>query len=319
MVHPTKPSASAQTVAMCRAVLTSMGVVEDPLARSMLHRPHRVLARCLRIPPLTRLARSPTLTFLAARTRFFDEAVESALDSGIEQVAIIGAGYDSRAWRFGRSGVRFFEVDHPATQHDKRRRAPAGGPTFVAADLTTERLTDVLPAAGYDASTMSLFVVEGLTMYLPESTVRTVLTDLATLSPAGSGLAANFTVKGGGSVSPVSRAIAWITRTTWRARGEPTHGWVRSDTLPACCRRRVGTRTTSSRRPSWARATWLGQVCDSMASIRVRSVSARRASETARCAQRTDCALVAVIGPRLGLGFRSRPRMHIGSSSARRR
>jgi O-methyltransferase involved in polyketide biosynthesis len=195
-----------------------MGVVDDPLAMSMLHRPHHVVARCFGYPPFTRMARSPTFSFLAARTGFFDDAVTSAMDDGIEQVAIIGAGYDTRAWRLARPGVRFFEIDHPATQRDKRRYAPQGGPTFVAADL--------------ESTSPTVFVIEGLTMYLSESTVRTVLGDLATRSPSGSRLAANFTVNGGGSNSPVSAGIARITRAIWRARGEPTHGWVHPQTLP---------------------------------------------------------------------------------------
>ena len=58
---------------------------------------------------------------LAARTRFFDEQVLAALDRGIRQVVIAGAGYDDRALRFRSPGVRYFELDHPATQADKRR------------------------------------------------------------------------------------------------------------------------------------------------------------------------------------------------------
>lgn len=53
---------------------------------------------------------------LATRTLAIDRELERALDDGIAQVVIIGAGYDSRAWRLARDGVRFIEVDHPATQ-----------------------------------------------------------------------------------------------------------------------------------------------------------------------------------------------------------
>ena len=164
---------------------------------------------------------------------FFDEAVTSALSVGVQQVVIVGAGYDSRAWRLARPDVLFIEVDHPATQHDKRQRAPHGhAPVYVAADLEADRLSVVLPSVGFDSLKPAVFVVEGLTMYLPEATTKTMLSDLAAVSPPGSQLAINFTVQGGGSVSPISRAIAWATRTTWRARGEPTHGWVRPDELP---------------------------------------------------------------------------------------
>ena len=210
-----------------------MGVIDDPHAAGMLHLPYRALARGLSRPPLSRLARSPTLAFLAARTRFFDDAVTSALDHGVQQVAIIGAGYDSRGWRLARHGVRFFEVDHPATQRDKRWRAPGGGPTYVAADLRSDRISLLLPLAGFDSSRPAVFIVEGLTMYLPESETRALLGDLATLAPPGSCLAANFTVTGGGSVSTPSRIIAWLTRKTWTARGEPTYRWVQPQQLPS--------------------------------------------------------------------------------------
>src|SRR3954447_24591402 len=59
---------------------------------------------------------------MAGRTRWFDDATVEALDQGVGQVVIIGAGYDGRALRFGGGDVRWIEVDHPSTQADKRRR-----------------------------------------------------------------------------------------------------------------------------------------------------------------------------------------------------
>jgi O-methyltransferase involved in polyketide biosynthesis len=53
--------------------------------------------------------------------------VVDAIDRGVKQVVILGAGYDGRALRFRTPGVRFFEVDHPATQIDKLRRLAALG------------------------------------------------------------------------------------------------------------------------------------------------------------------------------------------------
>ena len=104
--------------------------------------------------------------------------------------------------------------------------------TYVAADLNRDRLDALLPANGLRVAQPTMFIVEGLTMYLPEHTVRLMLSALAAIAAPGSRLAVNFTVQGGGSVSPVSQAIAWLTRLTWRFRGEPTHGWVRRDRLP---------------------------------------------------------------------------------------
>jgi methyltransferase (TIGR00027 family) len=115
-----------------------------------------------------------------------------ALNAGIEQVAVVGAGYDSRAWRFRRDSVRFFELDPCATQQDKVRRAPGPGPTYVAADLTTQDAGKALLEQGLDASRPALFVVEGLTMYLSEQVVRDQLRALATSTTGGSRLAVEF-------------------------------------------------------------------------------------------------------------------------------
>src|SRR5262249_10528773 len=64
---------------------------------------------------------------MARRTAFFDRVTLAALDRGVPQVVIVGAGYDGRPLSFATPGVTWFEVDHPATQTDKRARHSAGG------------------------------------------------------------------------------------------------------------------------------------------------------------------------------------------------
>src|SRR5256885_1004949 len=78
--------------------------------------------------------------YLAARTSFFDRAVTGALDRGVAQVVVGAAGYDGRAFRYAKPGVRWFEVDHPATQRDKlerleRLRPPPPPPAVCPAPL----------------------------------------------------------------------------------------------------------------------------------------------------------------------------------------
>jgi methyltransferase (TIGR00027 family) len=136
---------------------------------------------------------------LLARTRFFDAAVLDALGRGIDQVVIVGAGYDDRALRFRSPGVRFFELDQPATQADKRRRVErlgedAGGLVFVAADFGRDSVADLLAAAGHDRSRPTLFVCEGLVIYLEESEILELLEALASRSAAGSELAVSLAV-----------------------------------------------------------------------------------------------------------------------------
>ncbi|MGZ4678022.1 MAG: class I SAM-dependent methyltransferase [Acidimicrobiia bacterium] len=138
--------------------------------------------------------------WVEARTRFFDEAVVQALERGIEQVVIVGAGYDGRALRYRTPGVRFFEVDHPATQADKRARledvaAAVDDVTFVAVDLTEPGLDERLAAAGHDADRPSLFAMEGLLRYLPERWVLDLLAVTARRGAPGSTLVVSISTR----------------------------------------------------------------------------------------------------------------------------
>src|SRR5262249_28815188 len=131
------PSLTAAGVALARASFDRPAApTGDPDAELQLAR--SLLADWTR-EPRDRREGSGFVRFLEVRTRFFDEAVVRAIDAGTHQIVILGAGYDARALRFRTPGVRFFEVDHPATQRDKRDRlhetgASTDGITFVAAD-----------------------------------------------------------------------------------------------------------------------------------------------------------------------------------------
>src|SRR5204863_5794277 len=97
----------------------------------------------------------PMVRYLAARTAFFDRVVVRALERGVRQVVIAAAGYDGRALRYAKDEVRWFEVDHPDTQADKRERLARLGLrgdeiAFVAADFAHDDVGDGLRAAGHD-------------------------------------------------------------------------------------------------------------------------------------------------------------------------
>jgi methyltransferase (TIGR00027 family) len=131
-----------------------------------------------------------------ARTRFFDDQVLVAISAGVRQVVICGAGYDDRALRFRSPGVRFFELDHPATQADKARRLQAiealGGAVLAPADFTCDDAGAVLDAAGHAASQPTLFLCEGLLIYLESEVIRRLLAGLASRATAESSLAASL-------------------------------------------------------------------------------------------------------------------------------
>jgi methyltransferase (TIGR00027 family) len=187
-----KVSRTARWVAAERAVLTDMGVLADPFAQEMLtpsmsaglwfvnHLPYRVRAS------------SVTLAGLAARVLWFDAQVSNAIDAGIEQIALIGAGYDSRAIRFRGEAVQYFELDHEATQSDKMLRAPASAAIYVDADLAAANVATKLLEHGLDESRPTMFVVEGVTMYLDEEVVGRQLGELKACSARGSRLAIDF-------------------------------------------------------------------------------------------------------------------------------
>jgi methyltransferase (TIGR00027 family) len=130
---------------------------------------------------------------IEARTRFVDDQVVRAISSGMRQIVICGAGYDDRALRFRTSGVRFFELDHPATQDDKARLlrsigAGAPGVTLAETDFRSDDVAAVLHGAGHDASLPTLFICEGLLVYLDIGTCHALLAALARRAATGSAL-----------------------------------------------------------------------------------------------------------------------------------
>jgi methyltransferase (TIGR00027 family) len=117
------------------------------------------------------------------RAKFIDEVVLGEAALGLDQLIVLGAGFDSRPYRLADRlrGVRVFEVDHPATQASKRVRLrrlmgeePAGV-TFVAVDFTRDDTEAELQAAGHDRSARTLVVWCGVSPYLPEEAVGRVL------------------------------------------------------------------------------------------------------------------------------------------------
>ena len=132
--------------------------------------------------------------YILARTAFIDGIVKEALQGDIPQMVFLGAGYDSRAYRFRHliKQTRIFELDASATQQSKRellRKANIIVPeqvVFVPVNFNSGSLSDALYGAGFVAGQRTLFVWEGVTMYLPADVVDDTLSFIKSDSPAGS-------------------------------------------------------------------------------------------------------------------------------------
>ena len=135
---------------------------------------------------------------IALRTAAIDTAVRDAIAGGAKQLVILGAGYDGRAWRMTQlAGVKVFEVDHPATQSEKRAHLaelppPAGIVSFVSMNFEVESLGRVLEGAGHDRSSPTCWIWEGVVMYLTRDAMRATLADIANRSAPGSTLIVNY-------------------------------------------------------------------------------------------------------------------------------
>ncbi len=138
--------------------------------------------------------------FMIARTAFFDAVVAEAFRDGVPQIVFLGAGYDSRPYRFRDiiGSSRIFELDALPTQQRKQevlRGANIPIPpqlTFVSIDFNTNALADVLLPAGFDKHARALFVWEGVTYYLTARVVDETLSGIRSIAHAGSSLCFDY-------------------------------------------------------------------------------------------------------------------------------
>ena len=175
---------------------TDERICSDSLAREFLPNWFYAFMKWLSATRFAERRAAGALGFIVARCRFMDDVLIDALDQGIQQLVILGAGFDSRAYRFNRlkNRVKVFEVDHPATQKAKIRKLQStlGAGclptfvTFVPVDFTHESLAVRLAECGYSERLKTLFIWEGVTMYLDAVSVEGTLAFIASHSAPGS-------------------------------------------------------------------------------------------------------------------------------------
>ncbi len=204
-MRATSPSRTAEAVCFMRATdqrrPPERRTVDDPYAERFLSPASRVALRAVDAAgePGERLearTRKGVLAYVLARHRYIDDALLAALGAGIRQVLILGAGYDTRAWRFADAlaGAVVFEVDHPATAARKARLAAALPVVTrrVTVDFETQDLTGRLLDAGFDAGAATFVAWEGVSMYLTRAAVGATLDALHDLTGPGSTIAMDW-------------------------------------------------------------------------------------------------------------------------------
>ena len=129
--------------------------------------------------------------WIGLRTEFLDRQVQAAIARGWDQVVLLGAGFDTRAARLARPDVSFYEVDHPATQKEKRGRLaelagyPVDAARMVACDFESDDFVDKLVETGFALDRPAVVLWEGVTPYLTEQAVRATASRVAgALHPA---------------------------------------------------------------------------------------------------------------------------------------
>jgi methyltransferase (TIGR00027 family) len=194
-------SRTAQYMALFRALEDARPhgrrLFADPFATAFLDPLLTLVVSAARLPllraglPWFIDARWPgARTSAVARTRFIDDALGRGLGSGIEQVVLLGAGFDARAYRLaGIEKCRVFEVDHPDTLARKRaaiERTLTQVPkhvTYVPTDFNERRIDDVMADAGFDPALRTFVIWEGVTNYLTEDAVDATLRWSARAAP----------------------------------------------------------------------------------------------------------------------------------------
>ena len=203
-----KPSVSAEQVTAIRAAESMRPkderVCYDPFARHFLG---PELAKIVNDPQLTETVALTVeqdtpgaIGCVTARTRYIDDYLRACIAGGIEQLVILGAGYDTRPYRFDelKAGVRVFEMDEPITQREKIDKVVTllgsvpDHVTYIPVDFDAENLAEKLLGCGYDAKLKTLFIWEGVTMYITAQAVDDTLRFIVENSGKGSSIIFNY-------------------------------------------------------------------------------------------------------------------------------
>jgi methyltransferase (TIGR00027 family) len=195
-----QPSEAALTVAFCRALAARDERAElhgpDYLAEIFLPEDRRraLQDQASREWMIQKFVTPELYGYFIARTAYMDHIFVQALRANLPQIVFLGAGYDSRAYRFKDliQETRIFELDSQPTQQRKKallHQANIAIPeqlAFVSLNFKTDPMAEALKQADFDKNKRTLFIWEGVTYYLPAEAVNETLNSVKLNSPAGS-------------------------------------------------------------------------------------------------------------------------------------
>ena len=193
-----QPSGTAAGVAMLRSIEAERPederICHDPYASAMANKGLGPFLSKLIIQSGLYDRLSPgAMSFVVGRERYIDDYLVAGLRDGLDQVVLLGAGFDTRAYRIpGISKTRVFEIDQLATQELKLERLKKiidplpRYVTFVPVDFNTQTLGERLLANGYDKRGKTLFIWQGVTYFLSAQGVDGTLAFIANQSGPGS-------------------------------------------------------------------------------------------------------------------------------------
>lgn len=161
--------------------------------------------------------------YVLARTAFFDQILVEAVNGGATQIVLLGAGYDTRGFRYRElcSHCRVIELDSKPTQTRKKQCLARAGIeipdnlVFSSIDFSSESLSDNLAAAGFDPAEKTVYLWEGVSMYLQKAAVATLLRFVSSSQHRESLIAFDYIDNIGAEDIPNHFGVE-VWRETWR-------------------------------------------------------------------------------------------------------
>ncbi len=238
-----KPSRTAYKVALNVLTLGAKPGMAEVLPPGIIEATEQLLiASGAASPRIVRSSRSPRMVSVykafdwmmpgqfeafGYRKAFCEQQVRDGIDAGATQILVLGAGYDTMAWRLAPNfpDVNFFEIDHPATARLKAKGIEGMGQYdnlhLIPEDLSKRKLVDVLKShKSWDQEANTVIIAEGLLMYLPSSAVNDLFRQCASISGTGTRIAFTYIGKrldGRPDAGRCTGFLLWILK----VNGEP--------------------------------------------------------------------------------------------------